>query len=352
MLKVLAAEQPLSPPAHPSAAQARDGFERENAAGIALVSPVRNYRDDSHKPELVVALSKFEALAGFRDARRTAELLTALGVAELDPYVEQLAEHPNSSGVRALFTQWMSVGSPDVTLITDVLDGCEPYLSAQPHGTAGEFAAEVQTALDLGRRYPGDPGVLASLLLNRVSLEPGEGLHLAAGNLHAYLRGTAVEIMANSDNVLRGGLTPKHVDLPELLRVLDFDPLEVPMLRPAANGLDGTLVYETAAPEFQLTRVELDKSGPHGPDAISIEVDGPQILVCTAGSAVASSGLEKFNLRQGQAVWISASDPAISLQAEKIKRRSLWPLSESVLVGYHSEGLREGNPQGTEQEAV
>ncbi|ANS26424.1 mannose-6-phosphate isomerase [Rhodococcus opacus] len=214
LLKVLAADEPLSLQAHPNSVQAREGFERENANGVPLDSPARNYKDDNHKPELVVALTKFEALAGFRDVRRTVALLRALGVAELDRCAEQLAAQTDSSGMRALFTQWITGDKHPAALIGGVVEACRRYLSTMCDGAEGEFAAEAQTALDLGSRYPNDPSVLISLLLNRITLEPGEGLFLAAGNLHAYLRGVAVEIMANSDNVLRGGLIRSTLTCP------------------------------------------------------------------------------------------------------------------------------------------
>ncbi len=204
------------------------GFARENEVGIPLESSVRNYKDASHKPELVVALSRFHALAGFRDPQRTVKLLEAIAVPELQPYVGLIAGQPDSDGLRALFTTWITLPQPVLgALMPRVLDGCVDYLS---NTKDGEFAAEVRTALELSEVYPGDAGVLAALLLNRVTLEPGQGLYLDAGNLHAYLHGMAVEIMANSDNVLRGGLTPKHVDVPELLRVLDFDTVDIPIL--------------------------------------------------------------------------------------------------------------------------
>ncbi|RIK05401.1 MAG: mannose-6-phosphate isomerase, class I, partial [Acidobacteria bacterium] len=212
LLKVLAAEQPLSLQAHPSRAQAREGFARENAAGIPLDAPHRNYRDDNHKPEMVVALSRFEALAGFRPPAETVEFLRDLGVSEVTPYASELGDNLDATGLRALFTAWMTLPTKSLVGLTDaVLTGCGRYLEARS-GSEDEFTAAARTALELGLAYPEDPGVLASLLLNRVSMEPGDALFLPAGNLHAYLRGTAVEIMASSDNVLRGGLTSKHVD--------------------------------------------------------------------------------------------------------------------------------------------
>ena len=220
LLKVLAADEPLSLQAHPSSAQAAEGFARENAAHIPIDAPTRNYRDASHKPELICALTEFHALVGFREIPQTLALLHALDVAELAPHVALLEAQPDAAGLRALFTTW-------ITLPQSVLDRAVPALQTacvRLAQEAGEFGREARMALELSERYPGDAGVLAALLLNLAVLAPGEALYLPAGNLHAYLSGAGVELMANSDNVLRGGLTSKHVDVAELLRVLDFTP--------------------------------------------------------------------------------------------------------------------------------
>ncbi|NLE81166.1 MAG: mannose-6-phosphate isomerase, class I [Rhodococcus sp.] len=312
LLKLLAAEEPLSLQAHPSAEQARDGFEKENAAEIPLDSSVRNYRDSSHKPELVVALSTFDALAGFRDPRRTVKLLSAIDVPELESYAGLLAGQPDSDGLRALFTTWITLPPPVLaSLMPAVLEGCVRYLAG---GSDSEFVAEVRTALELGEAYPGDAGVLASLLLNRITLEPGQGLYLDAGNLHAYLHGTAVEIMANSDNVLRGGLTPKHVDVPELLKVLDFETLDLPVLEAEQLGNAVEFSYATPAPEFTLSRLELSSDDPNM-RTHTLESEGPRILLCTGGRARLTSGEDELGLDQGAAAWLSAADAAVTIEA-------------------------------------
>src|SRR5690349_8462231 len=245
LMKVLAADEPLSLQAHPSAEQAAEGFAREDRLGIPVSSPIRNYRDRSHKPELLVALQTFEVLAGFRPALKSVDMMQALGVSDLDPFVNLLTGQPDAGGLRALFTTWITAPQPDLdVLVSAVIDGAINYVRAGKK----QFAAEAKTVLELGERYPGDAGVLASLLLNRLTLRPGEAIYLPAGNLHAYLHGVGIEVMANSDNVLRGGLTPKHVDVPELLRVLDFAPVSNATLHPATSE-DGTeTVYETPAP--------------------------------------------------------------------------------------------------------
>jgi len=309
LLKLLAAEEPLSLQAHPSARQASEGFVREEALGLPLDSPIRNYKDPSHKPELVVALTRFEALAGFRDVRRTVALLGALRVPELDPYLGLLAGQPDSDGLRALFTTWITLPPTALlALLPRVLDGCVGYLT-DGEGNGREFVEEVRTALQLAEFYPGDAGVLASLLLNRITLEPGQGLYLTAGNLHAYLHGVGVEIMANSDNVLRGGLTPKHVDVPELLRVLDFGAASVPILEAEPVG-PFEWRYPTPAPEFALSRVE-----PTPGETAVLVPGGPQILLCTAGGVRVECGDGGVDLSSGSSVWLSASDPEATVRA-------------------------------------
>lgn len=311
LLKLLAAEEPLSLQAHPSAVQAEEGFRRENALGVPMESPIRNYKDGSHKPELVVALSRFEALAGFREPTRTVKLLRALAVDELEPYIGLLEGQPDSDGLRALFTTWITLPSTVLgTLLPAVLAGCITYVAQHD----AEFVTEIRTALELSEAYPGDAGVLAALLLNRVTLEPGQGLFLAAGNLHAYLHGLAVEIMANSDNVLRGGLTPKHVDVPELLRVLDFVGADIEVLDPApSSGRSGSGRYEyvTPAPEFRLTRLEFDSNSTD----LVVEAGGPRILICTEGAVTATCGADTLDLDRGRAAWIAAEEPEVHLSA-------------------------------------
>ncbi|BCK53568.1 mannose-6-phosphate isomerase, class I [Nocardia wallacei] len=322
LVKILAAEEPLSLQAHPSADQARAGFERENRTRVPLDSPMRNYRDDSHKPELVVALERFEALAGFRDPRRTVALLRALAVPELVNYAELLAAQPDSAGLRTLFTTWITLPQALLErLLPQVLDGCVRYLSDKNSTDNGEtspgkeFVAEARTTLELAEAYPGDAGVLAALLLNRITLEPGQGLFMAAGNLHAYLRGVGVEIMASSDNVLRGGFTPKHVDVPELLRVLDFEPLELPIVEPEPVGdplgESVSFRYRTPAPEFALRRFELAADAEPTP----VPRTGPGIMLCTAGTVRLLQGADELRITPGGAAWISAADAEVRAQA-------------------------------------
>jgi mannose-6-phosphate isomerase len=317
LVKVLAADEPLSLQAHPSAEQAAEGYLREERLGIPVNSPVRNYRDTSHKPELLVALQQFEALAGFRPAAQTIELLRALAVSDLDPFIHLLNDQSDADGLRALFTTWITAPQPDIdVLVAAVLDGAINYVSSG----ATEFAAEAKMVLELGERYPGDAGVLAALLLNRITLGPGEAIFLSAGNLHAYLRGVGLEIMANSDNVLRGGLTPKHVDVPELLRVLDFNPTTEAELRPPTHQDGFALIYDTPAEEFAASMLTLgDEQVGHEVDAPSRHgaYQGPQILLCTEGSTTVCGKSGSVKLTRGAAAWVAADDGAIRLVAHE-----------------------------------
>ncbi|MFI8566936.1 mannose-6-phosphate isomerase, class I [Rhodococcus sp. NPDC078407] len=316
LMKLLAAEEPLSLQAHPSSAQAREGFARENAAGVPIDSPVRNYRDPNHKPELIVALGEFEALAGFRNPAETVELLDALAVSALGGYRTLLAEQPDASGLRTVFTSWITLpGQALDDILPAVAQGCIDYLSGPARTDGGRFAAEAKTLLELGESYPGDAGVLAALLLNRVTLAPGQGLYLDAGNLHAYLRGTGVEIMANSDNVLRGGLTPKHVDVPELLRVLDFEPADLRPITPGDRDRP-TYRYSTPAPEFALSRTAVAAG-----ETITVSGSGPRILLCTSGTVTTGTSDQQAGLTvaQGSSVWIPAADENITVTAGSVE---------------------------------
>jgi mannose-6-phosphate isomerase len=308
LLKVLAAEEPLSMQAHPSARLAREGFAREQARGIPLDAPQRNYKDPDHKPELVCALTEFHALAGFRAVPRALELLHALNVRGLAAYVELLAAQPDANGLRALFTTWITLPQPALAeLIPCLLTACVEHIRAR-----GPFARECRTVLQLAEPYPTDAGVMTSLLLNHVVLAPGEAIYLPPGNLHAYLHGTAVEIQANSDNVLRGGLTPKHVDVPELLRVVDFVACDIPVFCGNPNGGHHETVYRTPTPEFELSR--LDWAG-YDTERVRLDGDEPHVLLSVAGTAVleAEDG-RTLELPRGASVWIAATDPPVTVR--------------------------------------
>jgi mannose-6-phosphate isomerase len=308
LLKVLAVDTPLSLQAHPNLEQAARGFSREESVGVALDAPERTYKDDNHKPELLCALTPFEALSGFRPPEEAAELFESLGVSSLDLAGELRAGDPEA--LKRAFSRLMTLpADARARVVADVLGRCERAGAAD----ASRFAASIGWALKLAAQYPGDIGVVASLLLNHLRLAPLEAVYLEAGRLHAYLCGTGVEIMANSDNVLRGGLTPKHVDLPELLNVLVFDS---PAIGPSPTRElgSGEVRYETPAPEFQLSRFELT------PDLRfrNERRRGPEILLCVEGQAslelLAPAPAAPRPLRRGQACFLSASSAGYELR--------------------------------------
>jgi mannose-6-phosphate isomerase len=312
LLKVLAAEEPLSLQAHPSAAQSEAGYAQEEAYGIPRTAAERNYPDPLPKPEVLCALTEFHALSGFRDAATTVRMLRALDVPELCHHTGLLAAQPDADGLRAVFTTWITLPHRAVDeLVPATLEGCVAHVRAR-----GEFTAEARTILDLGERYPGDAGVLAALLLNRVVLAPGECLYQPAGSPHSYLAGWGVELMANSDNVLRCGLTPKHVDVPELLRVLDFHCGPAELL--AGEGA-GPVTTFAPSEHFSLTRCVFPDEVGQGEDGVReqpVPVSGPRILVAVHGAVRVRSerGQERVAAR-GEALWIPACDGAVTVSA-------------------------------------
>lgn len=312
LAKILAAAQPLSLQVHPSLEQARAGFARENAEGVAADAPNRNYRDDNHKPEMILALTPFEALCGFRpapEARRIlAHVAAAFDSAEgnapalIGALQEDLSVSDEGTGIRRAFerliTGGRSVAEDTALVVAALLSG----------SSLAPYEAELNTAISLNEKYPGDPGVLISLLLNRVSLAPGEAVYLPAGNVHAYLHGLGVEVMASSDNVLRGGLTPKFVDVPELLRTVDFQPVAVPRLASERTVLDQEL-FRPPFEEFQLQRIEL------APDAgpVPIAQSGAAVVIVVAGNIYLDSPKGDLQLSRGGSAFLAAAEAPVNV---------------------------------------
>ncbi|MFT3888852.1 MAG: mannose-6-phosphate isomerase, class I [Arachnia sp.] len=248
LLKFLSAGSPLSLQAHPSREQAVAGYARESLMGLSPDDPRRSYKDDWPKPETIVALTPFEGLIGFRHPHVTAELFEGLGVGnELSSIIGALRDRRPCPALQEVFLDVLTLDERDERrhLIDDLLAAAVAHLD-----TPGEIGRFARTAVELDEHFPGDPGIIAALLMNHFTLEPGQAVALEAGVMHAYLRGTAVEVMANSDNVIRGGLTTKHIDVDGLLQVVAFQPLDPRVL--IAEGADGTYVYPTSFPEFEL----------------------------------------------------------------------------------------------------
>lgn len=277
LLKVLAAGEALSLQTHPSAERAAAGFEREEAAGIPVDSPSRIYRDPFAKPEMIVALTPFDALCGFRPVASTEGLLRDLGA---DDLADHLAAHGLAATVAALYRRELDA--------TATIAACAAHLSPE---------AMLVTAL--ARQYPGDPSVAVTLLLHRVTLAPGEAIFLDAGNLHAYLHGVGVEIMGASDNVVRGGLTQKHVDVDELLAVLDIRPLDDPRSAPRRDA-SGWTAYDTPGTPFRLWRNEVAGSLHHA-------ASGRELLLCVSGDLGPLRAGECAYLSRGETIALAGS---------------------------------------------
>jgi mannose-6-phosphate isomerase len=294
LLKVLAADKPLSLQAHPTNEQAQAGFAAEEAAGVPRDDPTRTFKDPHHKPELLLALTPVEALCGFRPVEESLHCLAKLQVPELKPTIAALAR----GGLRAAIPQLISLsGKRRTELVEAVAESAARFVAAHDP----EFINTYRWAASLAETYPRDPGVVISLMCNHLKLAPGEAVFLPAGNLHAYLSGAGVEVMAGSDNVLRGGLTAKHVDLAALIEVLDFTDGRVPVIHPVLGT--GGLRYPVPVEDFDLTRCQLDaQSG-------TLTTRGPQVLLCTEGTAVLTSADGEVTLQKGGSAFVPARTP-------------------------------------------
>ncbi len=295
LFKVLAAAKPLSIQAHPSLEQAREGFARENHLGIPLAAPNRNYRDNNHKPEIICALTPIYALNGFRPLSDMISLLQQVNPAELAEEINDLTAQPDANGLKHFFSTIMTMNrSRQERAVAQVA----AYAGAHTDDSVFEWIVK------LNAQYPGDIGVLSPLLLNLVRLEPGQAMYSQARQLHAYLDGTGIELMANSDNVLRGGLTPKHVDVPELLRVLTFQESDITVLasEPQSNGEH---TFASAANEFRLSQIELVP----GVSYISRTDRNIEIIICIEGDVIIKQEDSKnpLHIMRGDSILVPAA---------------------------------------------
>ncbi|GAA2200303.1 mannose-6-phosphate isomerase, class I [Sinomonas flava] len=340
LLKVLAADSPLSLQVHPTLDQARAGFAAEEAAGVDRSAPHRNYKDDNHKPEMLFALTPFEALCGFRapaEAAALFERLTGLvagtDAAEVTEQVAELLRGPDEAAALAAAFGRMIEGGRDVRSCVDAVAAAVGiHLSpGGAHGSGRDDDAALRTVVDLAAQYPSDPGVLISLILNRVSLAPGEALYLPAGNVHAYLKGVGIEVMASSDNVLRGGLTPKHIDIAELLRTVVFAPSEVPVLAAQESDL-GQELYRPPFAEFQLQRIAVAADGSR-PAPVPVAQAGAAVVLVVDGSLTLDTPKGDLALGRGQSAFVpDAEAPALA-----------HPGPEGVLAFAVTTGLRSAS---------
>lgn len=332
LLKVLAADRPLSIQSHPTADRARRGFAAEEAAGIAADAPHRSYKDPNAKPELIVALTEFSALCGFRPYPQASKVLTSLRAAlaltggsaqqtRLPGVLDRLQGFVEAQDYRAALEHLLGSGRTEVEAAAQELHELLQFST----GSAEQPAADLGESLDPGTRemllqvsaaFPADPGIFVTLLLNQVRLQPGESIYLPAGNLHAYLHGVGVELMGNSDNVLRGGLTSKHLDVEELLRVTDWEVLPVPHCPVRRSGSAPSRArYQAPFPEFQLESLEF-------PGETVLEGAGCAIVLCTAGELTLGAPSEPE---------IPVQDPAVTGSAGTSRMLTLRPGESAFL---------------------
>lgn len=313
LFKVLAAGQPLSVQAHPNRQQAENGYRRENEQGIPLDAPHRNYKDNSHKPECICALTPFWGLCGFRKTAEIKSLMDPVASSGLNTPLEALEKFSGPEGLRAFFQEIMTLPQGEKEALTK-----EAARKAEKLSTSGPV---YDWMVRLHQAYPGDAGMLSPAFLNLVCLQPGEALYLPAGELHAYLDGTGIELMANSDNVLRGGLTPKHVDVPELMKVLTFQKRKIDILEPVPeNGIER--IYACPAEEFQLSVIRVaDKASYASPENRSAD-----ILLCIDGSASAECRHNRQKMTKGLSVLIPAAAGPYTIQGEATLYKAAVPL--------------------------
>jgi mannose-6-phosphate isomerase len=314
LFKVLAAASPLSIQCHPGADEARTGFKRENSGGIPPDAPRRNYRDANHKPETILALTEFTALRGLRPLEEIIRFFSALPVPELRASAEALSENTSEAGIKAFLR----------TLLAAPAETARRWITAAK--ARGRRDYESRWFSRIAEFYPEDSGCFAPFYLNLITLRPGEALFLGAGEMHAYLEGMGVELMANSDNVLRAGLTPKHIDVEELLRILNCRTGGADVLLPRSRTLEGGFIeeeYPRRADEFLLSvlRPETPKTG-----GSSLRGDGPEILLCGEGRAVIRAGECSCVLAKGDSVFIPAAEKTYTLGGNGVLYRARVPV--------------------------
>ena len=322
LMKLLAAREPLSLQVHPTSERARIRFAEQEAAGIRRDAPERSYSDASHKPELVYALTRFEGMAGFRDPVKTAEILRRLKLPWLDDFGRVIGDTRTPfQTLRSVTDELLSMGGPGLAARLEELKEAARRAEGESHrppirrrpdrrdpSHVDRESLRLYAALpQLVDRYPEDPGVLVTLLLNHVVLAAGEAMYIDAGIIHAYTSGFGLEVMASSDNVLRAGLTPKHVDIPELLSIANFRPTPPPLWGADRLPSSDSTVLRPPVEEFELV-VATPRGEVH--DLCHI---GPQIALCLDGHISVRAGGEETGLQRGEALFVSAAEGPASV---------------------------------------
>lgn len=297
LAKLLAAARPLSIQVHPTWAQAREGYDDEQERGIASHSPGRNYRDASHKPEIVYALTRFDLLSGLREPEQSAKLIEELGVADLAPLTALLRGSSATRAHRAALGWILDQRGIADSWVAEVGEAAGSAIGGRP---------ESEVIRTLGLEFPHDPGLLAPLLLNYVRLNPGQAIFTGAGTLHAYLRGLAVEVMASSDNVIRAGLTSKHVDVVELMHVADFAPSLPGAIAPRRSG-EGAISFVPPVDDFRVSVLTT-----RGGQVVGGPAEGPRILVAVEGVIEVHAGGTQA-VEAGASVFVPHCDGPLSV---------------------------------------
>ena len=315
LFKVLAVDSPLSIQVHPNLEQAREGFGRENSLKIPLNAPNRNYKDENHKPEILCALTPFQGLKGFRRVEEILALMEKIASSNLSDELNRLKMEANTTGLKGFFTTLMRMDRPRQSLVV-----------SEAVRLAEKWTNEDQVfywMVELNKVYPGDIGVFSPVILNLVQLEPGEAIYLPAGELHAYLCGVGIELMANSDNVLRGGLTSKHIDVIELLKIVNFKTGPIKIIKPEKHGMIER-TYPTPAEEFLLSKLSVDEERVFtSPQDRSVE-----ILICLKGKADVKDlgNSELLRLDKGKSIIVPAAVSQYQIEGNATFYKASVPL--------------------------
>lgn len=301
LFKVLAAKEPLSIQVHPDKLTAELGFAEENKLGIALDAPTRSFKDDNHKPELLCALTDFSALCGFREYKDIIDNLRSFTLDTLWSHFDLFSINPSAETLKGLFQDIMASSE------SQLQEAVSRIMKAQPQADSPAYELR-NLCLSLAEKYRFDPGITAPLLFNLVNIKAFDAIYIEAGILHAYLNGAGLELMANSDNVIRGGLSPKHIDLERLFSISNFLPYQ-PHWVPVTRLDEQTYIYHTPAKEFKLMLLEL-KSHHSLPTS-----NKPMIVLCLHGNVSLSAELV---LGRGEAAFIDAEEAIINFNGNAL----------------------------------
>ena len=321
MLKLLAADRPLSLQVHPSRSLAEEGFDRENEAGIALEAPERVYKDRNHKPEMVYALSTFDSLIGFRPTAEILRVLSPLDTPLSQRLADDLRADPGFAGI-VRRVEWLLSADIDPAEVHQIVGACRALASL-----GMDIKRAYRTVVEVAEHHPDDIGVVISLMLNRMTLQPGEAAYLETGVMHAHLSGLCLEVMATSDNVLRAGLTSKHVDPSGLVACLDIGMARVARVTPDFVDSD-TEVFSPADVEFALAVTQISHAAPEGVELVRAQ---ESVVICTGGEVLISSDAgDKVTLHRGESVYLGPDDHRAVVQGLGEVAQAYTPRSRAV----------------------